>query len=240
MGPTCAAFTQGLGAVTSGSQREGWRGWDPRRGGALRATGAAPCPVLHRHPVPGELLRVEHPGGRQVRDLHGRFRVCLPHPALPCGGRPAMEAEDLPVCLPEEAGAGESLRVPVGPPVALRGGTLTPRSAFLGATAQGVHRQRSQRPLGLSEAMGRGSLGPRGSQSPRRPGGRGALMFVTYISSPNKTCRDSTCRTGVPRADGAKTLGFSKGRGVCLLGATVSPDGLPALFVGDLSRPAWG
>lgn len=163
--------------------REDWGGWDPQRGGALQATGAAPCPVFHRHPVPRELLCVEHPGGRQVRDLHGRLRVCLPHPALPRGGRPAMEAEDLPVCLPEEAGTGEW---PVGPPAALLGGTLPPRSAFLGATAQGVHRQCSQRPLGLSEAMGRGSLGPRGSQSPRRPGGPGALVFVTYISSPNK------------------------------------------------------
>ena len=120
------------------------------------------------------------------------------------------------------------------------GGTLPLRSAFLGATAQGVHRQRSQRPLGLSEAMGRGSLGPWGSQSPRRPGDPGALVFVTYVSSPNKTCQDSTCRAGGPRTNGAKTLGFSKERGVCLLGASVSPDGRPALLVRDLSWPAWG
>ena len=66
------------------------------------------------------------------------------------------------------------------------------------------------------------------------PGDLGApapsCLSHTFLPQTNKTCQDITCRTGGPRANGAKTLGFSKERSVCFLGASVSPDGRSALL----------
>lgn len=55
---------------------------------------------------------MEHPGGRQVRGLHGCLRVHLPHPALPHREQPAAETQGHPLRLPEEADTGERLREP--------------------------------------------------------------------------------------------------------------------------------
>lgn len=99
----------GMGCGARGGHRRGVHGAAGVRG---QETWCSPPPP-HRHPVSAELLCVECPGGRQVRDLHGSFWICLPQPALPHRDRHAVEAQDLPVCLPEEAGAGEWFR---GPP----------------------------------------------------------------------------------------------------------------------------
>lgn len=104
----------GMGCGAGGVRCGGGRGQGDSRGGRREAWRSPPRP--HRHPVPAELLCVECPRGRQVRDLHGRFGICLPQPALPHRDRHAVEAQDLPVCLPEEAGAGEWSRGPRTPP----------------------------------------------------------------------------------------------------------------------------
>lgn len=105
----------------------------PREGlGMGRRAGAwcsLPCP--HRHPVPAELLCVEHPRGRQVRDLHGSLWICLPQSAVPHRDRHAVEAEDLHLCLPEEAGAGEWLPAPPTPPPSSLGRALVGGAAVL-------------------------------------------------------------------------------------------------------------
>lgn len=106
-------------------------GWDAEREGARGAGARCSLPRPHRHPVPAELLCVEHPRGRQVRDLHGGLWICLPQSAAPHRDRHAVEAEDLHLCLPEEAGAGEWLPAPPTPPPSGPGRALVGGAAVL-------------------------------------------------------------------------------------------------------------
>lgn len=103
------------------------------------------CPVLHRHLCHSENLRVEHPPGRQVRDLHHGCSgfayltlLFLVEKETCCG-----EAGD---CLC----AFQRRRALVSGLSWLCRGHLTEASPSWGHGRQGVHRQRSQHPLGSS------------------------------------------------------------------------------------------
>lgn len=73
------ALVEGLGICVAYGAKGSAGVWE---GIEYTADGPALLLALHRHPVPGELLCLEHPRGWQVCDLHGCLRVHLPHPAL--------------------------------------------------------------------------------------------------------------------------------------------------------------
>lgn len=100
------ALVEGLGICVTWGAKDSTGVWEGR---GYSAGGPALFLALDRHPVPGELLCLEHPRGWQVCDLHGCVRVHLPHPALPHRNQPAVETEDLHLCLPEEVDSGEWL-----------------------------------------------------------------------------------------------------------------------------------
>lgn len=97
-------LVEGVGICLAWVAKDSTKVWEGR---GYPASGPALLLAPHRHPVPGELLCLEQPRRWQVRDLHGCLRVRLPHPALPHRDQPAVETEDLHLCLPEEMDSGE-------------------------------------------------------------------------------------------------------------------------------------